>query len=260
MSIFGDVHVRQADLRSRLMEWRQTFSQQQQRGGNKCKDVGFGEAKENVNVNVMTQIQQQQKPQNRPAKLEPVDSMVKTLQFELEKLHIKEQDEARIRVEERAELESLRAEKDSVMMERFKIDTLDSNLKNSQSRLQFAVDEINRLNFQNSCLEQQVTEWKGKMSTHVSNVKDMQIIKDREKDLLYRARKDREREVKALKEAHNVEKKNWIKEKMAYEQQSETMMANMVMQMENLQKVAFERIHALELELERKNGATLEER
>jgi hypothetical protein len=194
---------------------------------------------------------------SRTVKPEPADSLLNTLQIELDKIHIKEQEDARLRMQERAELESLRAEKEkralALNREDEKLEIEKSKFTAMQQemtgRLQSAVDEINRLNFLNSCLEQAVSEWKSKMSTHVSNIKDMQIIKDREKDLLYRARKDREREVKTLKESHNCEKKAWLKEKALFEDQQQTLMSGMVGQMENLQKVAFEKINALEHEL-----------
>jgi hypothetical protein len=237
MSILGDISSRQEDLRNRLNEWRSTLS--------KPKLSGFDESKENIpthtsNVNTLL------RGPIKTVKSEPADSLLSTLRIELDKIHVKEQEDARLRVQEKAELDSLRAEKESLKEENSKINIM---LQDSTGRLQLAVDEINRLNFMNSCLEQQVSEWQCKMSTHVSNIKDMQIIKDREKDLLYRARKDREREVKTLKESHVSEKKMWLKEKNAYELQSQDVMSNMVMQMENLQKIAFEKINALELEI-----------
>ena len=108
------------------------------------------------------------------------------------------------------------------------------------------MDAVNRLNFEKACMEQQLAEWKGKISTHVSNVKEMAAIRDREKDIVYRARKDREREVKLLKVAHAKEKTALQKDYAALEQKSNEMVIQLNAQMQNLRAVALEKIALLE--------------
>jgi len=113
---------------------------------------------------------------------------------------------------------------------------------------------VNELHFEKACLDQQLAEWKGKISTHVSNVKEMAQVRDREKDIVYRARKDREREVKLLKEAHANEKKVQQKERVALEKRSDDMVAQLNAQMQSLRTTALEKIALLERQLAQAHG------
>ena len=97
---------------------------------------------------------------------------------------------------------------------------LEANLQKTQARLGLAMQHINEMAFEKSVMEQQLAEWKNKISTHVSNVREMAMIKQREKDLLQRARRDREREFRTLKENFEKEKNSLLKEKKSYEEKT----------------------------------------
>jgi len=180
MSSLGDVSSRQNDLRSRLLEWRTTLAQRDQKEGfyesKECKDNENHKSSENIRKQCESK--------------KPVDALVKNLHVELEKLRIKEQQDHMVRNKEKAELLKLRAEREIFLTERFRSDALEENVELlrenlgvSQSRLELAIDELNCVTFEKACMDQQLAEWKKKISTYTSNVKEMATIKDREKDI-----------------------------------------------------------------------------
>ena len=231
----GNVSSRQEDLRNRLHEWRSTLA-------NRERINGFSESKEN-------QAPSKADFSSQKLKVNHVDSMVNVLHVELERMLTKEQQDERTRVEEKAELLRLREERETLLMERFKNNTLQESLQVTQKRLELAMDAYNALNFEKSCLEEQVKEWKNKISTYKSNVNEIKVIKDREKEIIYRARKDREREVKLLKEAHNKEIKSILNEKKVLEQNCDEIVMQLNLQMEKLHTTALNKIAQLEEKL-----------
>ena len=231
----GNVSSRQADLRNKLLEWRSTLATSE-------RISGFSERKEN-------QVPSNVDSSSQKLKVNPVDSMVNVLHVELERLLTKEQQDERIRAEEKSELLQLRAERENLLMESFKNDTLKESLQLTQKRLELAMNAYNELNFEKSCAEEQVKEWKNKISTYTSNINEMKVIRDREKDIIYRARKDREREVKLLKDVHNKEIKSLLKEKKELEQNCDEIVLQLNLQMEKLHITALDKIAQLEEKL-----------
>jgi len=117
------VTSRQKDLRSRLLAWRNTLAQRDQKDGfaesKECKDKENGKPSENVRC-----IPVKFAKSKKEGKKEPVDTLVWSLHLELEKQRVKEQQDANVRKEEHAELLQLRAERESFLMERFRGDAL----------------------------------------------------------------------------------------------------------------------------------------
>jgi hypothetical protein len=236
MSALGDISLRQQELRSKLMGFRNRANRD---------NSGFGESKENFVPN-----------SNIRVKKSSVDSMAKLLQNQLDSSLDQEKRDELARKEEKEELEKLRAEvklraleKERLAANNSKMERLQASQSKTKAQLDMAMEHINELTFEKSIIEQQLKEWKNKISIHTSNVKEMQIVRQREKDLLYRARKDREREVKILKEGFEAEKKAMLREKRDYEEKSEQAVSNMAAQMQRLQVMAMDKIAQLENEI-----------
>jgi len=186
MRSLGDVSSRQKDLRDRLLAHRNTLTERDQK-------EGFSESKECIEKENRTYSESVDK---RSDSKKPVEGLVRNLHVELERMVRKERQEQLTRSEEKAELLQLRAERESFLMERFRgdslkdtVDALKQNLETANTRLELAMDELNCVTFEKACMDQQVAEWKKKISTYTSNVKEMATIKDREKDIgtYYRA-------------------------------------------------------------------------
>ena len=224
----GDITSLQKDLRQKLLVFRRKVREEPEDGG-----LGFGESKTSKD-----------------------DSMAKLLKNQLDSCIDEELRDQEARKEEREELKKLRAEmkcradmKKRAQDNASKILNLEANLQKTQARLDLAMQYINEMTFEKSVMEQQLAEWKNKISTHVSNVKEMAIIKQREKDLLQRARRDREREFRTLKESFEKEKNMLLKEKKGYEEKSNAAVERMAAEMQKLQSTAMGKIRDLESEL-----------
>lgn len=276
---FGDISSRQKDLRQKLLVFRRKVREEPDDGG-----LGFGESKafkENVSTNVFfesnnggSRISTSNKTNHSPGKgvireetnstsrfnrvfKDPqVDSMAKLLKNQLDSCIDEELRDQEARKEEREELKKLRAEMKYRVAEKkraqdnaSKMLNLEANLQKTQARLGLAMQHINEMAFEKSVMEQQLAEWKNKISTHVSNVREMAMIKQREKDLLQRARRDREREFRTLKENFEKEKNSLLKEKKSYEEKSNTAAERVAAEMQKLQCTAMGKIRDLESEI-----------
>jgi hypothetical protein len=131
MNSLGDVTLRQKDLRCRLLEWRSALAQRDQKDGfaesKECKEKENNKPSENVRC-----IPVDFAKTKKLGKKEPVDALVRSLHLELEKQRVKEQQEAKVREEEHAELLQLRAERESFLMERFRGDALQQSVETLQ--------------------------------------------------------------------------------------------------------------------------------
>ena len=242
MSALGDITFRQNELRDRLACFRTKVREVKVGPGSSCGPSE--ESKENRSDNY------------RNFGNRPVDSMTKMLQSQLDSVIEGEKRDQQAREEEKEELQRLRSEVKNRSEERQRAvaaasatEGLKTSLTKQTARLELAMQRVNELTFERSVMQQQVEEWREKMSTHVSNVKEMAVVRQREKDLLYRARKDREREVKTLKEAHEQEKKRMNLAHRANEERGEEAVASMAAQMQQLQLMALDKIQRLEKEL-----------
>jgi len=248
MSALGDITFRKNELRDRLASFR-----------NKAREgrvEGCDESKENIGENYPRSNSSYSSKGGNAFGKRPVDSMTKMLQSQLDSAIDQERRDQQAREEEKEELERLRTEVKSRSEERQRAvaaasaaEELKSSLTKQTKRLELAMQRVNELTFERSVMQQQVEEWREKMSTHVSNVKEMAVVRQREKDLLYRARKDREREVKTLKEAHLEEKKRMTLAHRAHEASTEDALVSMTAQMQQLQMTALDKIQRLEKEL-----------
>jgi len=144
----GDITAKQLDLKNRLESFRSKV---------KFGKGGFCESKDENTITT---------------------SMTKALQEQLEHCLDEEMRDKKVRAKEKHELMQLKAEnlqlKEKITTEEFRVNSIKSSLTKTQTRLSLAMENLNEVNFEKSIVEQKLNEWRRKIKTHVSNVKEME--------------------------------------------------------------------------------------